>query len=394
MQATDQQAARPAARRRPKWPLEKSRRAARLSRFPAPFDELVGGLTAAAPQAEDLVELFPALLFALVSGYGTAARREAAFNTILDGGALKTAAGQLGLPLWLRRLPPQSFARPLPALPDDPQFALRIANYVPEATEGAREWLEDVAFASVISDQAFSLWVARQAHTVPASRRGIVFLMIAAWHWHANQPETLGYQLIDQTWSPKMGLRRAREEMIKWRRRADLACLIGDGIESSWLRPGEANGYEFVALTTLDDFLAESREMHNCLDQYADRMGSGMVRVFSIRREGRRVANVEVGPMSRDRRRPAIVQLKASRNRRVPQAVRAAVEVWFDSQPLARLTWRPGPVRSKDTDQARMKFWLPFLAALPSDQRDALEALVLSMNARNEGRRRRQTSRV
>ncbi len=391
MQATDQQVTSPAARRRPKRSLEKSRRAARLSRFASPFDELVGGLTAAAPQAEDLADSFPALLFALVSGYGTAAGREAAFNTILDGGALKSAAAQLGLPLWLKRLPPHSFARPLPALPDDPQFAVRIANYVPEATEGAREWLEDVAFASVISDQSFALWVARQAHTVPASRRGIVFLMIAAWHWHATQPDTLGYQLVDQTWSPKMGLRRAREEMIKWRRRADLACLIGDGIESSWLRPGEANGYEFVALTTLNDFLAESREMHNCLDQYADRMGSGMVRVFSIRRDGRRVANVEVGPMSKDRRRPAVVQLKASRNRRAPQAVRAAVEVWFDSQPLSRLKWRPGPVRSRDTDQARMKFWLPFLGALPRDQRDALEALVLSMNARNEGRRRRQT---
>lgn len=394
MQATDQEGTNQAACRRPKQSVATSRRQKRLAQFASPFDELIGGLTAAAPQAEDLADSFPALLFALVSGYGTPSRREAAFNTILDGGSLKNAAEQLALPLWLRRLPSQSFVRPLPALSNDPQFAVRIANYVPEAAEGAREWLEDVAFASVISDQSFALWVARQAHTVPASRRGIVFLMIAAWHWHASQPDTLGYRLIEQTWSPKMGLRRAREEMIKWRRRADLACLIGDGIESSWLKPGEANGYSFVALTTLEDFLAESREMHNCLDQYADRLGSGLVRVFSIRREGRRVANVEVGPMSRDRRRPAIVQLKAARNRRAPQAVRAAVEAWFDQQSLSRLTWRPGPVRRRNSDQARMQFWLPFLAALPRDQRDALEVLVLSVKARSEGRQRRQISRV
>ena len=130
--------------------------------------------------------------------------------------------------------------------------------------------------------------------------------------------------------------------------------------------------------------------MHNCLDQYADRMGSGMVRVFSIRRDGRRVATVEVGPCRTD----GGPRSSSSRRRgtgAAPQAVRAAVEVWFDSQPLSRLKWRPGPVRSRDTDQARMKFWLPFLGALPRDQRDALEALVLSMNARNEGRRRRQT---
>jgi hypothetical protein len=265
---------------------------------------------------------------------------------------------------------------------------------VPGAAEGAREWLEDVTFASVISDQSFVLWVARQAHTVPASRRGVVFLMIAAWHWYATQPDTLGYRLVEQAWSPKMGLRRAREEMIRWRQRADLACLIGDGIESSWLKPGKANGFAFVPLMTLNDFLTESREMHNCLDQYGDRLGSGTVRVFSIRRDGRRIANVEVGPMSRERRRPAVVQLKATRNRPVPQAVRAAVEAWFDTQPISRLPMQPGPVRSRKTEQARIDFWLPFLVALPGDQRGILEALVLARAGNPDSHERRPASRV
>lgn len=392
MQATNKGRVETATRRRPRKVGGETRRAARLARFAAPFDELIAGLTAAAPQAEDLAETFPALLFALVSGYGCAKQREQAFATILAGGSLKTAAEQLALPFWLRRLPAEAFAVPLPALPQDPQFAVRIANHIPEATHGAREWLEDVAFASAVSDQSFALWVARQCHAVPASRRGLVFLMIGAWHWYGRQPGTLGHRLIEQTWSPKMGLRRAREEMIRWRRRADLACLIGEGIESSWLTPGRVRGYDFVALMTLDDFLEESREMHNCLDQYADRLGSGLVRVFSIRRKGRRIANVEVGPMSRDRRRPAIVQLKATRNRRTSAAVRAAVEDWFDTQALSRLSWRPGPVRSEPAEAQRAAFWAPFLAALPEGQRDVLEGMVLPRKSKAHGRPGPRTS--
>lgn len=358
-------------------PASGSIRAARMARFAAPYGNLIAGLTAAAPQGEDLAESFPALLFALVSGYGTATQRERAYAVILDGGALKEAAAFLDLPLWLRRLPPEAFSSPLPAIPTDPVFELRIANYVPDAAEGAREWLEEVALAASISDHAFALWIARQAHMVPASRRGLAFLLIAAWQWYGKQPGTIGHRLVEHAWSPKIGLRRAREEMNKWRRRADLACLLGEGIESNWLHAGHAGGYEFVPLVTLEDFLEEARVMHNCLDQYADRLSTGMVRVFSIRRRGRPVADVELGPMCPERRRPQITQLKAARNRRAPSAVRAATEEWIDTQPLSSLPLRPGRVRAAPEERARLDFWQPFLDVVPAPQRATVAALVL-----------------
>ena len=378
MEVTERYGAVDLARRPPRSPDRGRMRTARLARFAPPYRDLIAGLTSAAPQADDLTETFPALLFALVTGYGTPTRRERAFRLVLDGGSLKDAAAALGVPLWLRRLPPEAFAVRLPELPKDPAFAVRIANHVPDAVEGAREWLEEVALAAELADGSFALWTARQAHLVPASRRGLLFLLIAAWQWYGNHPGTTGHRLIDQAWSAKMGLRRARDEMNNWRRRAELACLIGEGIESSWLEAGHAGGYDFVPLMTLDDFLEESRVMHNCLDQYADRLATGMVRIFSIRRKGKPVADVEVGPMSREQRRPHVVQLKAARNRRVPATVRAATEEWFDGQSLSRLPLRPGPVRSQTEEQARYEFWAPFLEALPAHQRSQITAQVLA----------------
>ena len=378
MEVVNRHGGLPAGRRRPRSPDFGELRVARLARFAPAYRHLIAGLTSAAPQAEDLAETFPALLFALVTGYGTPARRDRAFQTVLDGGTLKGAAAALDLPLWLRRLPPEAFTGPLPELPSDTGFGMRIANHVPDAVEGAREWLDEVALAAGLGDEAFALWTARQAHQVPASRRGLIFLLIAAWQWYGNQPGTIGYRLIEEAWSAKMGLRRARDEMNKWRQRAELACLIGEGIETSWLEAGHAGGYDFVPLITLDDFLEESQVMHNCLDQYADRLATGMVRIFSIRRNGKPVANVEVGPISRERRRPHIVQLKAARNRRVSATVQAATEEWCDTQALSRLPLQPGPVRAEAHEKARFAFWKPFLEALPAHQRTEVATRVLA----------------
>ncbi|RZW13754.1 MAG: hypothetical protein EX260_11165, partial [Desulfobulbaceae bacterium] len=103
--------------------------------------------------------------------------------------------------------------------------------------------------------------------------------------------------------------------------RSHLACLLGNGIESAWLATGQHGGYDFVPLLTLDDFLDESRSMHNCLDQYADRLATGLIRIFSIRQGGIPVADIEIGPTPAKAETPSIVQIKARNNRQAPLAV-------------------------------------------------------------------------
>ena len=71
-----------------------------------------------------------------------------------------------------------------------------------------------------------------------------------------------------------MSFKRAREELAAWRQRLRLIECLGPGIESPWLADGTASGFDFVALRTVDDFIAESEALENCLDQYADQLHS------------------------------------------------------------------------------------------------------------------------
>ena len=68
---------------------------------------------------EELAETFPGLLFALATNYGTAEARRAAIAHLVSGSRLREAANALGLPWWMRKLPPQAFNKRLETLPDD-----------------------------------------------------------------------------------------------------------------------------------------------------------------------------------------------------------------------------------------------------------------------------------
>lgn len=379
----------------------------RLKRFAPIFRERIAALTCCAPEAEDLIDSFPALLVALVSNFATPEIRAHAFRTILDGRPLKEAATALALPLWLKKMPPEAFREPIIQLPNTAPFASKISNFIPQEVGSTPDWLEQVQLAEGACDSAFALWVAKHCDAVTPLRRRFLFLLLGSWAWHAQRPETVGHGLIERPWSSQMGLRRATEELGNWRRRIDLAALLDDGINRPWLETGTVDGYQFVALRTLDDFLAESRAMHNCLDQYADRLSTGLIRVFSIRRSERRIADVEIGPGPTPGARPAIVQLKGPHNKQASLDVWDATQKWLETQPLERLSRRPGPLRGDDVpcghdvtcgNEDRVhnrcgllgmaKFWRPYLDWLPAHLKVEFEHIVLDARRRPLGRNR------
>ena len=316
---------------------------------------------------------------ALVSDFASPTARAEAFQIVLDGGSLKAAAQALNLPLWLKKMPPEAFREPIRQFPSEVLFSAKITNFIPAKMKGVSEWLEQVSFADEACDTDFALWVAKHCGSVAEPRRAYLFLFLASWAWHCKRPDTLGYRLTGRPWSPKMGLRRATEELMRWRRRVDLACLIDDGIQSAWLETGHCAGYDFVALMTLDDFLDESQAMNNCLDQYADRLDTGLIRIFSIRKDGQRVGDIEVGPTLSKGGPPSIVQIKGPNNRQAPRAVWHAAQQWLESQALDTLPRRPGAVRHSFSPES---FWRPYLDWLPPVRRADFERSVLAARRR------------
>lgn len=142
--------------------------------------------------------------------------------------------------------------------------------------------------------------------------------MLAAWAWFSGQPGLLGHRLVRKPWTAAMSFRRAGDELAAWRQRLRLADCLGPGIETPWLADGSACGLSFVALRTVDDFIADSALLGSCLDQFADHILSGTTAVFSIRRGRRSVACVEIGVHDEEAMMPTVVQLRAERNRRAP----------------------------------------------------------------------------
>lgn len=305
-----------------------------------------------------MADSYPALLFALVSGYGDARRRARACGMVAEGVQLREVAEALGLPWWLRRLPASAFATPIPAFPADADFAQRIANFLPVDPDEAAHWVSSVGIAATAAGPEYALWIARQSRL--AQLKGDTALLMGAWAWFGQSPGSLGHRLLRKPWCCEMSLRRAAEELALWRSRLRLVDTLGLGLQDSWLTEGSAAGLQFVALRTVEDFLVESEVMENCLDQYADQLRTGHTTVFSVRRGNRRIACLEIGMHEQECTMPAIIQLRAARNRRAAPDIWQATFAWLGSQ---RLTSRPRrtPSTALHRSAARQQLWQPFL---------------------------------
>lgn len=371
-----------------------SRRQQRIESFHPSCCRLVGDMAASSAALGDLADSFPGLLFALATGYATAAERKRAFDLLGAGAPLREVADALGLAWWLRKLPPQAFVGPLSPLPADPDFAVRITNLIPSEPLLTPTWLARVSHGHEACGTPYALWLARQPDLHAVSED--MSMLMAAWAWFSERSGLLGTRLLRRPWACDMSFKRAREEMALWRQRLRLIECLGPGIETPWLADGTAAGFSFVALRTVDDFVAESNALDNCLDQYADQLHTGLTAVFSVRRGLRSVACVEIGLHEAEVTMPTIVQLRAARNRRAPPEVWQAAYAWLGTQRLEPLSPERHTPRRTKRAEARRQLWSPYLAFLAGTRHeDPFRRLVLerSNGSRQAGGERRAPRR-
>ena len=337
------------------------RRMRRLNAFPQPYRKYVAGLTSCAPAVEDLADSCPALLFAMATGYGNVRRRQAAFEAVVAGHPLKVAASCLELPLWLRRLPAQACAQPLPLLPYDEEFASAAVNRMPDQPRDAAVWFERLAVSHRLVGRDFTLWCIREPRLLPPHTTDEDMQWLLAWAWTSVNSDFAGHSLLRAPWSPAIGWKRARDEVAIWRKRIDLVGAMAGGPRDAWFQDASISGYDIIGLRSVEDFVVESGAMENCLDQYAAHLAYGRIRIFSIRKEGRPVADVEVTLKPDDAAAPCISQIRGPRNRRAPPAVWQIVHAW-----LAGQSFRPtdiAPTSAQATREAFRRFWQPYVGA-------------------------------
>ncbi|MES1199015.1 MAG: hypothetical protein ABUS48_03450 [Pseudomonadota bacterium] len=347
----------------------------RLRRFPKAINARVRHLAARDPRLADLAVTFPALLAALAAPRrGFDAERTIA--RVLAGASLALLADEAAVPLWTRALPPEAFEGPVPALPAGPLFKRQIANHLPSPKKAAA-WVKDVAFVYRWADEGIALWLAREL-TQPDLKKPKApkrryrprrrpqleteRRLLVLWAWHSQRPETFAHSLIETPWRPEIGLDNANNAARVWSENVRLHLDLGDRVvDDEWFETAEIEGYTFAPLRTAAEVLQEARAMKNCLRTYGSSIAEGWSRVWSMRRDGERVATIELN-FSLGTTLITLAQVRVVEDKDAPADILRIVQRWYLSQPETVLTRKePAPFPFVPLDQKTWtKLWMPY----------------------------------
>ncbi|WP_445217681.1 hypothetical protein ACKWRH_37725 [Bradyrhizobium sp. Pa8] len=355
----------------------------RLRRYHPRFQGAIRALVARHPRIADLAASFPALLFALAVPQARLDPARA-IACVIDGATLAQVAALADLPLWLRKLPPEAFVRPIPRLPQGELFRRQIANHLPRSPKLAPTWLQLVAGVAELAHEPMAAWIARELVRESQRVRTARLRMICLWAWFSSEPATLGHDLIEKPWTPDMRIDAVRSAAEDWRAVVALHINLGRlPIADMWLRPGRMAGYEFVPLDSIAAITDEAKVMRNCLNTYGQNLMHNRSRVWSVRKDGDRVATLRIARRYRDPL-PNIVELKGPGNVEVSHELWWAARQWLHKHDLSQIDMAERRWGTMPLDRGSwVSLWRPYWLAkrripdrLPmTPSREALDAL-------------------
>ena len=332
----------------------------RLRRYHPRFGGAVRALAMRHSRIADLAASFPALLFALAvprPGLDPAP----ALTCVLDGRSLAEAAAAADLPLWLRKLPPEAFVRPIARLPDGELFRRQIANHLPRSPRLAPTWLQAVANVAELAHEPAAVWIARELAREPQRVNPARVRIISLWAWFSGQPATFGHELIEKRWTPDMQIGAAVAAANDWQTIVTLHMNLGRReITDTWLEATRVAGYDFVPLTSIADIAEEAEAMRNCLKTYGYNLAHNRSRLWSVRRNGERIATLNVACYAPDPL-PNIVELEGAGNAAAPLEVWWAARQWLHMHDLSQIDMAQRKWGSVPLDRATWRsLWRPY----------------------------------
>ena len=354
-----------------------------LRRYPAAVQTAVRAAARLHPHVADLAVSFPALLFA-VATTRRGADRVRLIAAIVEGEPLARVATLAGIPLWLRKLPPEAFVQPIRQLPDGALFRRQIANHLPASVKLSPVWLDAVSRAALWCHEGLAVWFARELTRNPKRARKLdCFNAIVLWAWYsAHVPADASF--VERPWHPAMRFEAARAAADEWRMRVALHLNIGTApIADMWLQPAIVGGFEFAPLDTAQAIADEAAAMNNCLCRYGPELAHNCSRLWGIRKDGAHVADVSVVTCGDDPL-PSVGELRLSNNKEAPVELWILARAWLNGHDLRQVDMKQHEWNTAPLDAALWRsFWRPYWLAkrcfpswLPlAPSRPALKAL-------------------
>jgi hypothetical protein len=310
----------------------------------------------------DLAASFPAALFALAHPR----KRfdpEPAIRAVVAGEPLDIVARLAGVPLWLRQVEPPMFARALPALPDSAELRRTIVNHLPRKAKHAPLWFETVSAAARDGTEAFAIWCAR--HLAHGDNKDLIVRrhLLALLAWYSEHGGTNGHALIEYQFRPSITVQGALARAKAWQTELELHLELGHApVEDMWFAPATVDGYDFVPLRTEKDIREEAQAMRNCLRTYGYSVATGGARLWSIRKNGARVATL--GAKRTQPQFVCISEIKTARNKPAPDEVLQAAQRWSITCALWDVAPSDGKVpRGKWSRSTWIALWRPYWLA-------------------------------
>lgn len=311
----------------------------------------------------DLVAAFPAaavLIATMERGPEATGRAVALVKT---GAPLRAVAHALALPLWTRKLSPETFtAAPLGAIGGGPDFARRVANHMPKSADNAAMWLDWALAALRLGDEPFAAWMAAQPIYEGAALPASALELLAVFAWSAR---TAQLDWCQKAWAPQRGFAgvvKATNGAL--RKFLQESCSVQTGGDA-WNGTSSVAGFRFTPLTTREELKQEGAAMKNCLATYGARVAAGESLIFAMRRGKRSVASIELLPTGA-RGQFRLGQFEGPDNGPASPRESKALQKWLATLGPCPLR-RRGLLRRGELDGATWKAtWAPFVAEHPS----------------------------
>jgi PcfJ-like protein len=337
-----------------------------IGRFERSARRRLRRLASISPRLGDLIISFPAAAYVIATNsVGPDAAGEAV-RRVKEGSSLQDVAKPLGIPMWLKRVPPEAFSGSPTAFPDGEKFARRIAGRIPQNPAHAVCWLNWVCFAGQAADEEFALWIAAEkppfARPLPTDR--VPLRPLAIFAWFSLHPRGLAHELMEKPWQPSMRFPKALSAMQAWLDR--IARLFKPerprrGFGRYSRRP--SGGLRMVPLRTGPQLREEGRIMNHCVGDYAQQVATGQSLIFSVRDGVDHIATLEIRRQAH-RNGYSINQLHGPSNRRPSEGVRIFARNWvdqFSADPTLALQTNSEEFTLKPAQWKEL--WQPYTAA-------------------------------
>jgi hypothetical protein len=287
-------------------------------------------------RALQLTETFPVLALLIYSNpwrlrRGVVERRRDAACLVDRGARLRDVAAVMDIPMALRHVKPGVAHLSTEVFCECPE----LLSFMPDTTPQQLIWLRVVDWACRKIDADFGAWAARHVAEIPGrSHREVGGFLANISDWATAEAGSPGHEFVTRPFTPSMSLKTATSLSAEWHE-AVANNLAGPNaaFPPAWLPAAKIGNTEIVPIEDAATLYREGSAMHHCVGTYYERVQSGELYVYSMQRDGERVATLALGRYDGE---VYLDQIRGACNIEPPKEIIATVRRWLHAKKHSR----------------------------------------------------------